>query len=49
MSQDKIIIETREVKTLGCAHAIRTFFRGIIAVILTVSAMVFLFGILLTS
>lgn len=42
MSRDKIIIETREVKTLGCAHAIRTFFRGIIALVLVVGFILFI-------
>ena len=36
MSKDKIIIETREVKALGCGHAIRSFFRGLIGFVLAI-------------
>lgn len=47
MSRDKIIIETRETRTLGCGHAIRSFFRGIIALTLTVGAiLVILFALI---
>lgn len=49
MAKNKIIIETREVKTLGCGHAIRSFFRGVIGVVLAVGAILVLLFALLVS